>query len=110
MGAIKANAGSEVSGVDFGAGINTGADLEISIEGVNNEGGEIDLIPLQIGSSEILEERKAIDNVIGLEGELIISKAAETIINIDINGNLIISDLYADSFSINDQGELIQER
>lgn len=85
--------------------------ISVEIKNVVDEWSDNEnLIPLQISNSELLEERKMVDNVLGVEGELLISKNRNTIVNVDVNGDLIISDEYADCFSINDQGELIFER
>lgn len=69
-----------------------------------------DLKNLSISGTELLEQRKRIDSADGIENELLVSKDAKTIVNIDINGNLLISDKYAKSFKLNELGELIFNR
>lgn len=107
---LKNSAKVEIESINTSLNDNSG-DLTILIENTVDEWSiNTNLVPLRVNHSEIIQERKIIDNTIGLEGELIISKDHDTIISIDVNGNLIISDLYADCFSINAQGELIFER
>lgn len=57
------------------------------VPSLNDDGNERP----SIYSSRILEERTAIDNVSGIEGELIISSTEEDSANINSDGELIIS-------------------
>ena len=85
--------------------------FDVEIDAVNNQANETQqLAPMRLDFVEVLEERKVINNVEAIEGELIVGFKKDTIVNIDIDGSLVITDEYADCFSINDQGELIFER
>lgn len=85
--------------------------LKIKVENVNEIFAEDDPYrPLNISDVEILQDRKKKDSSLGLEGELLVTKKGETIVTVDINGDLIISDEFAEHFSINEQGELIYQR
>lgn len=97
---------------------NIGNDLEdingnisLKIIGRNEEGTEGEnLRPMNISEIELLEKRKKIDGTFGLEGELMVTKERIAVMEVDIDGSLIISDEFADHYDINDQGELIYNR
>jgi len=89
---------------------NTGS-ISLKILAHNEDQNDEEVLnPMNITNVELLEERKKIDSSMGLEGELLISKNRDLIINVDIGGELVISDAHASSYSINDQGELIYQR
>lgn len=58
------------------------------VPSLNDEGNDR---PPSIYSSKILEERTSVDNVEGVEGELIISSTEEDSARINSDGELIIS-------------------
>ncbi len=84
--------------------------LSLKITGINTESTDGEMFPVNINDVEILEAREKIDAELGLEGELLVSKNKLAVLTVDIDGNLIIADEYADQYSINAMGELIYNR
>ncbi len=70
----------------------------------------IEFAPLNIPNIEIFDEVKEINLKRGQEGELVVTENKSTLVDIDINGDLIINDRFADCYSINSNGELIYSR
>lgn len=83
---------------------------DIKIE-INNDNENLNsnekFNPVNVESLEILTERKSINNKIGIEGELLISNSNRTEVFVDISGDILISDEFAENYEINENGELI---
>lgn len=91
--------------------IDLSSDLKINFSPIlEKEESDETLEKVNLFFSEILEERKFVNAVEGLEGELIISKNKSNIIEVDLNGELIFNLENSNNFRINSYGELIFER
>lgn len=90
---------------------NFNSDLKINFSPILTEKeNEEKLENVNLFFSETLEKRKYVNSVEGLEGELLISKVKNNIVEIDINGELIFNLENSNNYRINDYGELIFER
>lgn len=91
----------------------TNADLTVSVQFDNelvNVGTEA--VPLQdpnLTQVELLEKRKLKNSIEGIECELLVNQSVDTILEVDVDGNLYITDQQdqVENFEIDNNAELI---
>jgi hypothetical protein len=83
--------------------LNIELDWHLSTISDNNE--LVDLNELVVDEVEILEQKKNKNGQSGLECELLINQNDNPIFELDVNGEIYVSD-YGDFFEINENGHL----
>ena len=71
------------------------------------DGVQTILANAKVASAELMEQPLIKDNTSSLEGELLIQKKGEVFLEVDNNGDLYISDEFAQDYEIDATGDLI---
>lgn len=99
---------SSVGSIETGSG-----EIQITTDFVNEDFSDVNSNITELNTSttdeiEILEVKTRKNGVEGIEGELLINQDINPIFQVDVDGNILVSDSNVeDKYEINEMGELI---